>query len=92
MTFGRLFVVDVHHHAQRQDRLVGVLGDQVDRFERFVVAVPFALAGDPVQDEIGRRHADDLAGVGVEGIFARPEGRFPDAPFAAVDAFAVAES
>ena len=59
--------------------------------QRFVVLVPFALAGDPVQHEVGRRHADDLAGIGVERIFARPQGRFPHAAFAAVHPFAVAE-
>ena len=43
MTLGRLLVVDVHDHRQRQHRLVGVLGHQVDRPQALVVAVRLGL-------------------------------------------------
>ena len=72
-------------------RLVGVLGHQVDRAQALVVAVALGPAGDPVQDEVGGRHQDDVAGVGVERILARPERPFPDAALALGDALAVAE-
>ena len=85
-------VVDVHDHRQRQQRLVGVLGDQVDRSQALVVAVGLGTAGDPVEHEVGRRHQDDVAGVGVEGVLARSERPLPDAALALGDALAVAES
>ena len=40
-----LLVVDVHDHRERQRRLVGVLGDEVDRAEALVVAM---VLGRPV--------------------------------------------
>ena len=86
-----LLVVDVDDHRQRQHRLVGVLGHQVDGAQALVVAVRLGLAGDPVQDEVGRRHQDDVAGVGVERVLAGPERPFPDAALALGDALAVAE-
>ena len=91
MTLGRFLIVDVDDHRQRQQRLVGVLGHQVDGAQALVVAVRLGVAGDPVQDEVGRRHQDDLAGVGVERILAGTERPFPDAAFALGDALAVAE-
>ena len=87
----RLLVVDVDDHRQRQQRLVGVLGHQVDRAQAFVVAVRLGLAGDPVQHEVRRRHQDDVAGVGVERVLARAERPFPDAALALGHALAVAE-
>ena len=72
-------------------RLVGVLGHQVDALQAVVVLVGFGLAGDPVQDEVGRGDEDDLPGVGVERVFAGAEGLVPDAALAAGDALAVAE-
>ncbi len=59
--------------------------------EAFIVVMAFALSGDPVEDEVGGGDEDEFSGVGVEGIFAGPEGFFPYAAFAAGDAFAVAE-
>ena len=92
MTLGSPLVVDVHDDAQRQVRLVRVLGHQVDGFEAFIVMVALALAGDPVQHEVGGGHQNELARVEIEGIFARSEGFFPDAPVAARNALAVAEA
>jgi hypothetical protein len=51
---GRLLVVDVDDYRQGQHRLVSVLGHQVDGAQAFVVTVSLGLAGDPVQNEIGR--------------------------------------
>ena len=44
-----------------------------------------------MQHEVGRRHQDDVAGVGVERILAGSERPFPDAALALGDALAVAE-
>ena len=81
----------MNHDRQRQHRLVGVLGHQVDRPQALVVAVRLGPAGDPVQHEVGRRHQDDAAGVGVERVLARAERPLPDAALALGDALAVAE-
>ena len=86
-----LLIVDVDDDRQRQGRLVGILGHQVDRAQAFVVAVRLGPAGHPVQDEVGRRHEDDVAGIGIEGILARPERLFLNAPLAFGDPLAVAE-
>ena len=51
----------------------------------------FRAARNPVQHEVRGGHLDDHARRGVEGVLARPEGPFPDALFALVDALAVAE-
>ena len=47
----------------------------------------FALR--PFQDNIGRRHREHLAGVGVEGILARQQRRVPDTTAALADHLAV---
>ena len=86
-----LLIVDMDDDRQRQGRFIGVLGDQVDRAQAFVVAMGFGPAGDPVQDEVGRRHEDDVAGIGIEGILAGPERLFLHAALAFGDALAVAE-
>ena len=52
----------------------------------------FGSAGDPVQNEVGRRHEDDVAGVGIERVLAGPERLFLHAAFAFRDAFAVPET
>ena len=91
MTFGRLLVIDVDDDRQRQGRLVGVLRDQVDRAQALVVPMRLGAAGDPVQDEVRRRHQDDVAGVGVERILARPERLLEHAPLALADPLSVAE-
>ena len=56
-----LLVVDVDDDRERQGRLVGVLGDQVDRPQALVIAVRLGPAGHPVEHEVGRRHQDDIA-------------------------------
>ena len=78
---GRFLIVDVHDDRERQARLVRVLRDQVDRTEAFVVAMRLGPAGDPVQNEVGRRHQDDVAGISVESILARPERLLLNAAF-----------
>ena len=88
----RLLVVDVHDHRERQRRLVGVLGHQVDRPQALVVAVRLGPAGHPVEHEVGRRHQDDVAGVGVERVLARPQRLLQHAALALGDALAVAEA
>jgi hypothetical protein len=70
----RLAVVDVHHHRQRQRRLERVLGDERDLGEVFVEAVLPRPRLVPLQDEVGGRHHDHLAGVGVERVLARQSG------------------
>src|SRR6185437_10176185 len=72
-------------------RLVGVAGDQVDGTEPFVELVGLGFTRDPVENEVRGRHENDLAGVDVKGIFAGAEWAFPDAAFAFLHAFAVAE-
>ena len=88
----RLLVVDMHDHAQREQRFIGILGHQVDRIEAVIVPMRFGFSGDPMQHEVGRRHIDDMAGVGVERIFARPERLFPHAALTAGHALAVPET
>src|SRR5262249_44755649 len=48
-------------------------------------------ASDPVQNEVGGRHHDDAAGIGVEWVFAGPERFFPHAALTLGHALAVAE-
>ncbi len=74
-------VVDVHDHRQGQPRFERIASHQVDRPQAFVVAMGLGLARNPVQYEVGRRYERDLAGIGVEGVLARPKWPFPHAPF-----------
>ncbi len=80
----------MHHHRQRQRRLERILGDQ-----RYLgqILVELVLAGRvlvPLQDEVGGGHDDDLACVGVEGIFSGQQRLAPHAARAAIDQLAVA--
>jgi len=45
---------------------------------------------DPLQDDVGRRHHHDFAGVGIEGILARQERLAPNTAAALADQLAVA--
>ena len=89
---GGALVVDVNDDAEGQQRLVGVLGHEVDAAEAFVVMMALALSGDPVEHEVGGGDEDEFSGISVEGVFAGSEGFFPHAAFAAGDAFAVSET
>ena len=75
----RFLVVDVDDHRERQGWLESVLGDQRDLGQVLVKMVRAHLAADPFQDDVGGRHGDDLAGVGVEGILAGQERLVPHA-------------
>ena len=84
-----LAVINVDDDRQWQRRLEGILRDERNLGQ---VLVELVLAGGrlvPLQNEIGRRHDDDLPGVGVEGIFAWKQGVAPDAAAAARNEFAV---
>ena len=88
----RPLVVDMHDHRQRQQRLVRVPRDQIDRLQAFIVAMGFAFAGDPMEHEICRGHEDDAAGIRVERVLAGPERLFPNAALAGGYLLAVAEA
>ena len=85
----RLAVVDVHDDRERERRLEGVLGDQRDLGEVLVEAVRAGLVADPLQDEVGRRHEEHLAGVRVERVLAGKERVVPDAALVVLDQLAV---
>src|SRR5262245_2416459 len=51
----------------------------------------FRFSGDPVQDEVGRRHQDHVAGISIEWVLARSKWPFPHAPFAFGHTFTVTE-
>src|SRR6185312_9644007 len=87
----RPLVIDVNDHRERQERFVSIAGDEIDGTEPFVELVGLGSPRDPVENEVGGRHEDDLAGVDVEGVFAGAERAFPDTAFAFLHAFAVAE-
>jgi len=74
----RLAIVDVHDHGQRQGGLEGVLRDQCDLGQVLVVLVGARLRLVPFQNEIGRRHQENLARVGVERVLAGQERLAPD--------------
>ena len=85
----RFAVVDVHDNRQRQLRLERIFGDERD-FAQIAVEAGTTRAALPHQDEVGGRHQFDLAGVGVEGVFAWHQRVAPDAAAAALHEFAVA--
>jgi hypothetical protein len=85
----RLLVVDMHHHRERQRRLERVPGDQRD-FRKVLIQLHRAdFAAHPFQDEVDGRDDLDLAGIGVERVFARQQRILPDAAAAVEDEFAV---
>src|SRR6187549_2870942 len=67
------------------------MGHKVDRPQRLVITVRFGLTGNPVQDEVRRRHKNHIPGISVEWVFTWPQGTFPHTAFTFGHSFAVAE-
>ncbi len=84
-----LLIVDVDHHRKRQGRLEGILGDERDLRQVFIIVVRADLGADPFQDDVGGRDGDHLAGIGVEGILARQERFAPNTAVVPFDQLAV---
>ena len=76
----RFLVVDVHDDRERQRRLEGVLGDQRDLRQVLVQLHRSDFAPHPFENEVDGRNHLDLAGVGVERVFAGQQGVVPHAP------------
>jgi hypothetical protein len=86
----RLLVIDVHDDGERQRRLERVLGDERYLRKIFVEFERADFTADPFENEIDGGDDLDLAGVGIERVFAGQHGVFPDAAAAIQDKFAMA--
>ena len=82
-------IVDVNHHRKRQGRLERILGDERDFGQVLIKVVRTDFVLDPLQNEVGRWHWDDLARIRVEWILAGQKRLAPDTALAACDQFAV---
>jgi hypothetical protein len=86
---GRLHVIDVHDHGERQQRLEGVARDEADLRQIFIETMIARRGLRPFQDEVRRRHHCNIAGIGVERIFSRQKRAVPDAAEPGLHEFAV---